>query len=152
MATLLFSTSYTLTSSSMTPMSVRSVCACHKLMSTHALGCACSAELKISTQLIREGFFSAIVYSKYRERRISPKFSCIKFFCDPLASWTSAPLGQGRPRKKTLFSCAPSDGVRVFGSGRPPGYLPGRPRDIPPKKFMFGLLFPFLKILRIRRV
>ena len=34
-----------------------------------------------------------------------------------------------------------SDGVKVFGPGRPPGYPPGRPRDIPPKNLMFRLLF-----------
>ena len=59
------------------------------------------------------------------------------------ASWTSAPSGQGRPRKKTLFSCTPSDGVKVFGPGRPAGYPPGRPQDIQPKNFMFRLLFRF---------
>ena len=44
---------------------------------------------------------------------------------------------EGRPRKKNLFSCAPSDGVKAFGPGRLPGYPPRRPRDIPPKNFMF---------------
>ena len=37
-------------------------------------------------------------------------------------------FGSRTSAQKTLFSCAPSDGVKVFGSGRPPG----RPRDIPP--------------------
>ena len=41
---------------------------------------------------------------------------------------------------KALFSCAPNDGVKVFGSGRPPGYPPGRPHDIPPNNFLFRLL------------
>ena len=40
-----------------------------------------------------------------------------------------------------VFSCAPSDGVKVFAPGRPPGYPPGRPRDIQPENFMFRLLF-----------
>ena len=39
----------------------------------------------------------------FRERKISLKFSCIKFFWDPLGSWTSAPSGQGRPHKKLCF-------------------------------------------------
>ena len=55
--------------------------------------------------------------ARYREWKISLKFSCMKFFWDPLRSWTSAPSGQGQPRKKTWFSCTPSDGVKVF-SGR----------------------------------
>ena len=63
------------------------------------------------------------------------KRSMNNVFLRPLGSWTSAPSGHGRPRKKTLFSCAPSDGGKAFGSGRPPGYPPGRPRDIPPKNF-----------------
>ena len=32
--------------------------------------------------------------------------------------------------------------MKVFGPGRPPGYPPGRPRDILPKNFMVSLLFP----------
>ena len=63
-------------------------------------------------------------------------------------SFLRPPSGHGRlrvqvkdVRAKTLFSCAPSDGVEVFGPGRPPGYPPGPPRDIPPKAFMFRLLF-----------
>ena len=27
--------------------------------------------------------------------------------------------------------------MKVFGPGRPPGYPPGRRRDVPPKNFMF---------------
>ena len=46
-----------------------------------------------------------------------------------------------RTSAQKTFSCAPSDGVKVFGSGRPPGYPPGRPRDVPPKNFVFRLLF-----------
>ena len=72
-----------------------------------------------------------------REQKISPKCSCVKFFSDPLGSGTSAPSGQGRPRKKTLFFCAPSDAVKVFGPGRRPGYPPGCPRDILPKNLVF---------------
>ena len=34
-----------------------------------------------------------------------------------------------------------ADGVKAFGSGCPPRYPPGRPRDIPPKNLMFRLLF-----------
>ena len=79
----------------------------------------------------------------FREQNISPKFSRINI--------SETPSGHGRPRllvkdvraKETWFSCAPSDGVKVFGPGRPPGYPPGRPRDIPPQKFLFGLLFRF---------
>ena len=51
-------------------------------------------------------------------------------------------FGSRTSAQKALFSCAPSDGVKVFGPGRPPGYPPGRLRDIPPKNFMFKLLFP----------
>ena len=46
-------------------------------------------------------------------------------------------FGSRSPAQKTLFSCAPSYGVKVFGPGRPPGYPPGRTRDIPPKNYMF---------------
>ena len=55
------------------------------------------------------------------------------------------PQVMGRPRlrvkdvcAKTSISCALSDGVNVFGLGGPPGYPPGRPRDIPPKNLCFG--------------
>ena len=44
-----------------------------------------------------------IATSAPRERKISPTFSCIKFFWGPLGSWTSAPSGQGCPRKKLDF-------------------------------------------------
>ena len=60
------------------------------------------------------------------------------------------PSGDGRPRlrvtvkdvstKRTLFSCAPSDGLKGFGPGRPPRCL----RDIPPKKLSLWAAFPFL--------
>ena len=53
---------------------------------------------------------------------------------DVRAFGSSAPSGPARPLEKTLFSCALSDGVNVFGPGRPPGYPPGRPQDIPPQK------------------
>ena len=75
-----------------------------------------------------------------RERKISPKFSCIKFFWDP--------SGHGRPhlqvkdvRTKNCFPALRAIGVKAFGPGRLPGYPPGRPRDSPPKTFMFRLLF-----------
>ena len=46
-----------------------------------------------------------------------------------------AKKGQGCPRKKKKkVSCASSEGVKVLELERPPGYPPGRPRDIPPKK------------------
>ena len=48
--------------------------------------------------------------------------------------------------QRTLFSYAPSDGVKVFGLGRPPGYPPGHSRDIPPKNFMFRRPFPSLLV------
>ena len=34
--------------------------------------------------------------------------------------------------------------MKVFGPGRSPGYPPGRPRDIPPKNFVFRPLPPIL--------
>ena len=59
-------------------------------------------------------------------------------------------------RKNYVLVLSPCDGVNFFGSGRPPRYPPGRPRDIPlaaqgiaqhgaakdipPKHFMFRLL------------
>ena len=68
----------------------------------------------------------------------------------PAWSFSETPSGHGRPRlrvidsrttvQKTFFSCAPSDGEKVFEPGRPPGYPPRRPRDIPSKNFMFRLL------------
>ena len=39
---------------------------------------------------------------------------------------------------RTLVSCAVSDGVNVFGSGRPPRCPPGRPRDIAPRTLCLG--------------
>ena len=60
------------------------------------------------------------------------------------SSFSETPSGHGRPRKNKkinkLFSCAPSDGMKVFGPGRE--YPPGRQRDIQPQNFMFRLLFP----------
>ena len=50
--------------------------------------------------------FAGIIWafgSEIKKRRISPKFSCIKLICEPLGSRTSAPSGQGRPSKRTLF-------------------------------------------------
>ena len=65
-----------------------------------------------------------------------------------LWSWMSAPSSQGLLRKTTLFSCAPSETfVKVFGPGRPPGYPPRRPRDIPPKNFSLWADFPDPPIL-----
>ena len=56
-------------------------------------------------------------------------------------------FGSRTSAQKTSFSCAPSSGVRAFGPGRPPAYSPGPPRDIPPKNFLFGLLFRFGKMV-----
>ena len=56
-------------------------------------------------------------------------------------SWTSA--------QKTSFSCALSDGVKVFGSGSPPGYPPGRQWVILPKNFMFRPLLHSLTVCKL---
>ena len=53
-------------------------------------------------------------------------------------------FGSRTSTQKTRFSCAPSDGVKAFVPGRPPGYPLGRPRDIPPKKMHVQAAFPFL--------
>ena len=45
--------------------------------------------------------------------RLGLSFPAKKFFWGPLGSWTSAPSGQGRPRKKRIFSSTPSDGVNM---------------------------------------
>ena len=67
-------------------------------------------------------------------------------------SFSETPSGHGRPRlwvkdfcANNYISCTPRDGVSVFGPGRPPGYPPGRPRNIRPKTFCLGCYFPFLK-------
>ena len=41
--------------------------------------------------------------TKGREQEISPKFSCVKFFWNPLGWCTSASSGEERPRKKLYF-------------------------------------------------
>ena len=74
-------------------------------------------------------FVWKVARSQVWERKISPKFSCTKFFCSVMDVCT-----------KSLCSCAPSDGVKVFGSGRPPKYPPERRQDIPPKEFMLAWL------------
>ena len=53
-------------------------------------------------------------------------------------SWTSAPDSA----QKTSFSCAPVDGVKVLGSGRPPGYPPA---GYPAQNFYVWADFPFLR-------
>ena len=68
-------------------------------------------------------------------REISPKFSCRKFFWDPLDSWTSAPSGQGCLRKNLDFPAIRAMGWKFLGrcrllfhswlarfSARPPGH------------------------------
>ena len=62
---------------------------------------------------------------------------------------TSAPSGQGRLRKTTRFSFAPSDGAKVFGRGRRPRYLPARPRHVPPKNFVFTIRLLLRSLLKV---
>ena len=44
--------------------------------------------------------------------------------------------------QKTLFSCTLSDGVKVLGPGRPPGYPPGCPRDRMRRFFAYNWKLP----------
>ena len=72
-------------------------------------------------------------HGNWRTKEISPKFSCISF--------SDACSGHGRPRlwikdgraKELYFPALRA--VKAFGPGRPPGYPPRRPRDIPSKNF-----------------
>ena len=54
-------------------------------------------------------------------------------------------FGSRRSAQKNVYFPAlranRSDGVKVFGPGCLPGYPPWRARDIPPKSFMFRVLF-----------
>ena len=64
-----------------------------------------------------------------------PKVLLQKVFLRPPRVMDVRAFGARTSAHKTLFSCAPSDGVKAFGPGRPPGYPPGRPRDIQAKNF-----------------
>ena len=82
------------------------------------------------------------------ENKNEPEVFLDKVFLKPPQVMDVRAFGSRTSMQKTLFSCAPSDGVKVLGPGRPPGCPPGRPRDITPKNFMFRLLFPSLRIVR----
>ena len=75
-----------------------------------------------------------------RRQKINANFLCTNFFNNPSGhghpprkSWTSAP--------KTVFSCGPGGGEKLFDPGASRRKGQERPREIRTKKFMFILFF-----------
>ena len=80
------------------------------------------------------------------EWKISPNFFfCRKFCWDPLESWTSAPLGDGRPRKKLDFPALRAMGWQFWGRDVRPDIRPDVRGISRPKTLCLGCV-PFLKI------
>ena len=113
---------------------MRSKCTTRSVFSTaRFLGVYLVLEVFQEREGVRKLETGRILFREYCLRtKNQPEVFLHKFFRGPFGSRTSA--------QKTLFSCAPRDGVKVFGPGRPPEYPPERPRDIPPQNFMFRLL------------
>ena len=75
----------------------------------------------------------AVIISVAQGTKNQPELFLHLVFLRPPRSWTSVPLGQGRPGHvhPTVFLRSQR------WVGRPPGYPPGRPRDLLPKNFFF---------------
>ena len=91
------------------------------------------ADLPLLNYAINSTF---VFLSRFRVRKISPKFSCIKFF----QSGTSRPKSRDIPAAPCLKQQKQATRKKVL-SGISRRLGPGCPRNIPPKNFMFRLFF-----------
>ena len=75
------------------------------------------------------------MYVMFLRTKNQPQVFMHRVFLRPPRVMDVRAFGSRMSTGKTICSFTPSDGVKVLGPGRLPGYLPGRPQDIPPKHF-----------------